>query len=151
MPHGKSALVTGSLDGIGFAAAKALAGLGAAVTLNGFGPPEAIEARLATLRAAGVRARHHPADLRDPAQIEDLVASTAREHGGPDIVVNNAVVRYFGATEDLSPAQWNEALAVNLSAPFHAIRLSLPGMKRAGWAASSTWPPSTACSRPSTA
>ena len=47
--------------------------------------------------------------------------------------MNNAVVRYFGAVEAFAPAQWDEALAVNLSAPFHAVRLALPGMKRTNW------------------
>lgn len=133
MLHGKSALITGSLGGIGFATARALAELGADITLNGFAAPDVIEARLSDLHALGVRARHHSADLRDPAQIADLVQSTTAEHGGPDIVVNNAVVRYFGAVENFAPEQWDEALAVNLSAPFHTIRLALPGMKQKGW------------------
>ncbi|HEX2940661.1 MAG TPA: SDR family NAD(P)-dependent oxidoreductase, partial [Rhodopila sp.] len=116
MLQGKSAVVTGSLGGIGFATARTLAELGADITLNGFAAPDMIEVRLSELQALGVRARHHPADLRDPAQIADLVRSTEAEHGGPDIVVNNAVVRYFGAVENFAPEQWDEALAVNLSA-----------------------------------
>ena len=130
MLHGKSALVTGSLGGIGFATAKALAERGCDVTLNGFAAPEVIDARLGELAALGVRARYHDADLRDPRQIADLVATCG---DGPDILVNNAVVRYFGAVEDFSPDHWDEALAVNLSAPFHAIRFALPGMKARGW------------------
>ncbi len=129
----KSALITGSLGGIGFATAKALAELGCAVTLNGFADEETIDARLTELRNLGVRARYHAADLRQPAQIADMIATTQQAHGGLDILVNNAVVRYFGAVEDFAPAHWDEALAVNLSAPFHAIRLALPGMKAKGW------------------
>ena len=130
---GTSALVTGSTDGIGFATAKALAALGCAITLNGFAPPEHIDARLAELRDLGIRARHHPADLRHPAQIADLIGTTQQEHGGLDILVNNAVVRYFGAVENFAPDHWDEALAVNLSAPFHTIRLALPGMRASNW------------------
>lgn len=130
---GKSALVTGSLGGIGFATARALAAAGCDVTLNGFAEPGVIEARLAELRGLGVRARHHGADLRQPSQIADMVEATRRAHGGPDILVNNAVVRHFGAVEAFAPEHWDEALAVNLSAPFHATRLALPGMKAAGW------------------
>jgi 3-hydroxybutyrate dehydrogenase len=133
MPTTKSALITGSLGGIGFATAKALAALGCDITLNGFAPPEVIDARLNELRELGARARYHPADLRDPAQIADMVTSTQQEHGGLDVLVNNAVVRYFGAVENFAPEHWDEALAVNLSAPFHTIRLALPGMKAKNW------------------
>ncbi|MEA2740543.1 MAG: 3-hydroxybutyrate dehydrogenase [Acetobacteraceae bacterium] len=133
MLAGKSALITGSLDGIGFATAKALADAGCAITLNGFAAPEFVDDRVAALRDRGVAARYHGADLRQPAQIADLVESTQQAHGGLDILVNNAVVRSFGAVENFAPERWDEALAVNLSAPFHAIRLALPGMKAKGW------------------
>ena len=129
----KSALVTGSLGGIGFATAKSLAESGYDITLNGFAPAELIEARLLELRALGVRARYHGADLRQPAQIADMIVTTRQAHGGLDVLVNNAVVRYFGAVENFAPEHWDEALAVNLSAPFHTIRLALPGMKEKGW------------------
>jgi 3-hydroxybutyrate dehydrogenase len=129
----KSALITGSLGGIGFATARALAELGCKITLNGFGAPEAIEARLSELHDLGVRARYHGADLRQPIQIADLIETTQHEHDGLDILVNNAVVRYFGAVENFLPEHWDEAVAVNISAPFHTIRLALPGMKAKGW------------------
>jgi 3-hydroxybutyrate dehydrogenase len=128
MPAPKSALITGSLGGIGFATARALAEQGFAITLNGFAATDIIEGRLAELTALGVSARYHPADLRDPAQIADLITSSE-----PDVLVNNAVVRYFGAVENFAPEHWDEALAVNLSAPFHAIRLALPAMRRKDW------------------
>jgi 3-hydroxybutyrate dehydrogenase len=80
-----------------------------------------------------VRAQYHGADLRQPAQIAALIDATRDGHRGPDILVNNAVVRSFGAVENFAPEQWDEALAVNLSAPFHAIRLALPGMKAQNW------------------
>jgi 3-hydroxybutyrate dehydrogenase len=129
----KSALITGSLGGIGFATAKALAAQGCAVTLNGFAAPDVIETRLTELRDLGVRARYHAADLRHTAQIAELIQTTQQKHGSLDILVNNAVVRYFGSVENFAPEQWDEALAVNLSAPFHTIRLALPGMKATNW------------------
>lgn len=129
----KSAVITGSLGGIGFATAKALAALGCDITLNGFAAQDVIDARLNELRDMGVRARYHSADLRKPQQIADMIESTQQAFGCLDILVNNAVVRYFGAVENFAPEHWDEALAVNLSAPFHAIRLALPGMKAKNW------------------
>jgi 3-hydroxybutyrate dehydrogenase len=133
MLNGKSALVTGSLGGIGFATARALAEQGCAITLNGFAAPEVIEARLTELRDLGVRAHYHGADLRQPAEIAELIEAAQRNNDGLDILVNNAVVRYFGSVETFAPDHWDEALAVNLSAPFHIIRLALPGMMQKGW------------------
>lgn len=133
MLDGKSALITGSLGGIGFATAKALGQQGANVMLNGIASEDTVRARVAELEAMGIKAAYHGADLRDPTQIADLVKAVETTFGGPDIVVNNAVVRHFGAVEDFSPDHWDEALAVNLSAPFHTIRLALPGMKARGW------------------
>lgn len=96
--------------------------------LNGFAPEDTIAARVADIEAMGVKASYHGADLRHPDEIAEMVAAAS-----PDIVVNNAVVRYFGAVENFAPEHWDEALAVNLSAPFHTIRLSLPGMRARGW------------------
>ena len=62
-----------------------------------------------------------------------LIQRTAAELGGPDILVNNAVIRYFHSIEDFDPANWEHALAVNVSAPFHLIRLALPAMRAGGW------------------
>jgi len=133
MLQGKSALITGSLGGIGFATAKGLAQQGCNVMLNGFAPDALIRDRLAELQAFGVRAAYHGADLRQPAQIAQLVQTATETFGALDILVNNAVVRFFGPVEKFAPEHWDEALAVNLSAPFHTIRLALPGMKRRGW------------------
>ena len=131
---GKSALITGSLGGIGFAIACRLAALGCDVMLNGFADPQTIRDRQSELtRRFGIRSSHHGADLREPSQVAALVSDTAALHGGVDILVNNAVVRYFGSVEAFEPAHWDEALAVNVSAPFHAIRAALPGMRARGW------------------
>ena len=133
MLTGKSALITGSLGGIGFATAKALAAQGCNVMLNGFADPATIQARVDELEALDVHVEYHGADLRQPQQIASMVRAATQVFGALDILVNNAVVRFFGAVENFAPEQWDEALAVNLSAPFHAIRLALPGMKAKGW------------------
>jgi NAD(P)-dependent dehydrogenase (short-subunit alcohol dehydrogenase family) len=68
-----------------------------------------------------------------PEGVERLIAVTLHAFGRIDVLVNNAVVRHFSPIETFAVDDWNKALAVNLSAPFHAIRLTLPRMKAAGW------------------
>ncbi len=81
----------------------------------------------------GVRSIYSSADLKYPSAIEQMMA-TAHETFGPiDILINNAVVRHVGAIESIPPDDWDEDLAVNLSAAFHTIRLALPGMKTRNW------------------
>ena len=131
MLKGKTALVTGSTQGLGLAIAERLAAEGCNVMLNGFGKPDAIEADRQRIEADhGVRALHHGADLADPAQIAALVEAAFSAFGGVDILVNNAVVRHFAPIEQFKPEDWDRALAVNLSAAFHATRLLVPGMRQ---------------------
>ena len=111
MLKGRSALITGSLDGIGFAIASALAAKGCNVMLNGFGDEAMIGERLKSLRAFGVDADYHGADLSVPAQIEDMVAVAEKRFGNVDIAVNNAVTRTWGNIDELAVEKWNYALA----------------------------------------
>lgn len=131
---GKCALVTGSVAGLGYAIAEGLAAAGCNIVLNGIAPAESAAATRSGLeRKYGVGAHYDGADLADLSQIERMIADAAKRFGSVDIVVNNAVVRHFSPIERLSPAEWNESLAVNLSAPFHIIRLTLPMMRERGW------------------
>jgi 3-hydroxybutyrate dehydrogenase len=131
---GRRALVTGATGGIGRAVAETLAGNGCDVLLNGLGEKSAIEEQRRGLEARfKIRALHHGADLSKPAEIEALVKTGIDAFGGIDILVNNAVVRNFAPVEKFAPATWDHALAVNLSAAFHTIRLVLPGMRDRGW------------------
>jgi len=131
MLTGKSALVTGSTQGIGLAIATRLAALSCNVMLNGLGKPDEIEAKRRRLAEAhGVRVLFDAADLADRGQVARLVETTIAELGGVDILVNNAVVRYFAPIEQFKPQDWDHALAVNLSSAFHTNRLALPGMRQ---------------------
>ena len=109
---GRIALITGSTQGLGQAAAKRFSESGCLIINNGI-----------------VDGRVVGADLRKPAEIEAMVKAA----GPIDILINNAVVRHTSPIEDFATENWNEALAVNLSAAFHTIRLTLPGMKARGW------------------
>ena len=133
MLSGRSALVTGSVDGIGLAIGEGLASQGCAVMLNGLAEAEAMEPRLESLRRSGMEVQYCRADLSVPDEIAMLVTATEAAFSKVDIVVNNAVTRCYAVVEELPVEQWNYALAVNLSAPFHVLRLVMPGMKRRGW------------------
>ena len=129
---GKSALITGSTQGIGLAIARRLATAGSNLVLNGLGDQSTIEGLRQELeREHGISARHYTADLRDPDQIEQMITSMSRSP--VDILINNAVVRHSGPVDQFSREAWDESVAVNLSAAFHTIRLVLPAMKERGW------------------
>lgn len=132
--HGKCALVTGSVDGLGLAIAAALAEAGANIVLNGLCDAQQGEAAAKELAGKhGIEAAFDPADLRVRSEIERMVTDAEKRFGSIDILVNNAVVRHFSPIEDFDPDHWEESLQVNVTAAFHLVRLTLAGMKRRGW------------------
>jgi 3-hydroxybutyrate dehydrogenase len=133
-PRGKCALITGSVQGLGLAAARHFARAGCHVILNGFASADAIDAIRADIeRQHQVRTMYSGADLRVPGEIEAMVSAGIEAFGAVDIVINNAVVRHAAPVEAFAAERWDEALAVNLSSAFHTIRLALPAMKARGW------------------
>jgi 3-hydroxybutyrate dehydrogenase len=131
---GKCALITGSVRGLGLAAAKRLAEAGCHIVFNGIDDARDVQPMCRDVeRAHGVRTLYCQADLRRPAEIETMMAAAADAMGAVDIVINNAVVRYTAAVEAFGAAEWDEGLAVNLSAAFHTIRLAVPSMKQRRW------------------
>lgn len=128
--EGRSAIVTGSTSGIGLAIATALAGAGARVMINGFGPPAAVDAALAQV---GDNALYSDADMADPAAIAAMVERCAAEFGGPDILVNNAGIQHVAPVETFPIDRWDAIMAIILSSTFHTCRAAIPGMKAKGW------------------
>jgi 3-hydroxybutyrate dehydrogenase len=132
--RGKCALVTGSTGGLGRVVAEHFASEGCNVILNGVVPEKEMTAALADLeKAHGIQARYDRADLRKPDEIAALMDRAFAAFGAVDILVNNAVVRHFAPVESFPVERWDEALAVNISAVFHTIRLALPMMRERGW------------------
>lgn len=131
MLKGKWALVTGATAGLGLAVAESLAGAGANIVVHDLVEPQATRDRLRSRFDVDVASV--AADLSLRPAIETMMADLLGRVGAIDILVNNAVVRHFAPVEAFAPERWDEALAVNLSAPFHLIRLALPAMKQRGF------------------
>jgi 3-hydroxybutyrate dehydrogenase len=134
MLHGKTAIVTGSTSGIGLGVARALAGQGANILLNGFGDAAAIDALRTALAAQHrVKVAYSGADMTRPAEIRDMVAQAASELGGADILVNNAGIQHVAPIESFPEDRWDAVIAINLSSAFHATKAALPHMRARNW------------------
>lgn len=126
---GRNAIVTGSTSGIGLAIARALAGEGCNVMLNGLGDAGEIETVRADLAAAaGTKIAYNGADVSRPAEVRALVAAARAELGPVDILVNNAGIQHVSALADFPDEQWDRLVAVNLSAAFHASKAVIASM-----------------------
>ena len=129
----KTALVTGSVQGIGFAVARALAEAGARVAVHGLAGDAEIHDVCEALKAAGApEAEFFHGDLRDGQQAEELMAAVTA-WGGADILVNNAGIQRTGPIAGMPRADWDAILAVNLSAPFLTMKAALPIMAERGY------------------
>jgi 3-hydroxybutyrate dehydrogenase len=134
MLKGKNAVVTGSTSGIGLAIARAYAAKGMNVTINGFGDAAAIEAERAKITADfGVQAAYSGADMSKPAEIAAMIADAEKRFGSVDVLVNNAGIQFVAPVEEFPLEKWDQIIAINLSAAFHAIRAAVPGMKARKW------------------
>lgn len=116
-------LVTGASRGIGRAVAHLLAERGDWVAMIARETPRLREA------AAEIGGHPFPADLADPASIDDLVGRVTRQCGGPpDVIVNSAGAFSLGSFAETDPADLQRQLSINLVAPFLLIRGFLPAM-----------------------
>jgi 3-oxoacyl-[acyl-carrier protein] reductase len=123
---GKRALVTGASGGIGREIAKALSKAGARVALSG--------TRLSALEATAQEMTGEqviiPTNLSDLAEVDKLVPQVEAALGGIDILVNNAGITRDNLFMRMKDEEWDEVLAVNLTASFHLTRAVLRGMMK---------------------
>ena len=125
---GRVALVTGGSGGIGRAIAARLAAEGAAVAVGYGRNAEPAQQAAAEIAAAGGRAVAVPADLRDPSAPGALAAAVEQALGPVDVLVSNAGLGRVQSLGEISSADFDEMIAVNLRAPFLLAQRLLPGM-----------------------
>ena len=129
---GRVAFVTGGSSGIGRAIARALAGAGARVVLIARGA-EALAQTAEWLQAEGARAGWVSADLGDRASLADGAEQAAAPFGEPDILVNCAGINLRPPMSALTVGEWDQTMAVNLTAPFLLGQRFGPPMAGRGW------------------
>jgi NAD(P)-dependent dehydrogenase (short-subunit alcohol dehydrogenase family) len=129
---GRVALVTGGSQGIGKAIVSRLLREGARVVFCARNVDD-LRATAGELAELGPDLLAVPADVAQPAQVHQLVAATLERFGRIDILVNNAgICGPIGPAWEVDPAQWQEAVTVNLVGPFLLCRAVVPIMIRAG-------------------
>lgn len=130
---GKTALVTGSVQGIGLAIARSLSEAGANIAVHGLADAEQGEAICAEMRDAGAPdARFFDVDMSDERAI-DTMMDDLEAWGGIDILVNNAGMQQTVSLAEATPDIWNTILSVNLSGAFHTMRRAMPKMAEKGY------------------
>lgn len=132
--HGKTVIVTGAAHGFGRALCTAFAERGAQVWGCDLLGNELAETR-ALCASVGKPAEVRVVDIRDRGAVRAFVGEAEAGGGHTDVMINNAggVLGYVGKpTEDVTPDEWNNILAVNLTAAFWFAQAVTPGMKRIG-------------------
>lgn len=130
--RGQKALVTGGSSGIGKAVAIALGEAGADVVVNYAGSANGAEDAADQIRAHGSQAYVQQADVSDEAQVLEMFQRMRKEFGTIDILVNNAGLQKDAPFEELTLAQWNKVIGVNLTGQFLCAREAVREFKRRG-------------------
>ena len=132
MLHGQKALVTGANTGIGKAIAIALGKAGADVVVNYLDGDKSAAAVVAEIRHGGVKAFAHRADVGSESEVASMFDHVVQEFGTVDIVVANAGIQMDAGFADMSLAQWDTVLKVNLTGQFLCARAAVREFLRRG-------------------
>jgi glucose 1-dehydrogenase len=128
----QKALVTGANSGIGRGVAIALGQAGADVVVNYVAGDDAANAVVAEIRSAGVNAIALKADVSSEDQVAGMFAEAIKQFGTIDILVNNAGLQRDAAFRDMTLAQWNTVIGVNLTGQFLCARAAVREFLRRG-------------------
>lgn len=129
---GRTALVSGSSQGIGRALVQGLAEAGATVVVHGRDAAKAAAAAAEIAEATGAVAHSVAFDITDAAAVDAGVAEVEALIGTPDILVNNAGVQRRAPIADFADEDWDALVATNLSGTFHLARRAARGMTQRG-------------------
>jgi glucose 1-dehydrogenase len=129
---GQRALVTGASSGIGKAVAIALGQAGADVIVNYIGTEGAADEVAAVVAESDVRALAIRADVSQESEVKAMFAQMFKEFGTIDILVNNAGLQKDAPLEEMTLAQWNTVIGVNLTGQFLCAREAVREFKRRG-------------------
>jgi glucose 1-dehydrogenase len=129
---GQKALVTGASSGIGRAIALSLGEAGADVVINYVSDEDKAQELAEEIRVKGARALALRADVSDEKQVGDMFRSMIEQLGTIDILVNNAGLQQDAPFHELTLAQWNKVLAVNLTGQFLCSRAAVREFLRRG-------------------
>ncbi len=128
---GRSVLVTGGTKGIGKGLAAGFAAEGAKVVITGRDAELGVRTA-AELSAAGGTVRYAAGDVSDPASCAAAVATARERHGGLDVVCCNAGIFPAAPLDEMTPAQLDDVLSVNLKGTFFMVQAALPALKESG-------------------
>jgi NAD(P)-dependent dehydrogenase (short-subunit alcohol dehydrogenase family) len=130
--EGKVAIITGASSGIGRAAAKLFADAGACLVVNAR-RAELLDRLVAEIRADGGKAIAVAGDVTDEGTHNACVAAARQEFGTLDVAFNNAgLVGAMKPMAEITAHEWNEVIAVNLTAAFLGARAQVPAMLESG-------------------
>jgi 3-oxoacyl-[acyl-carrier protein] reductase len=131
--HNHVALVTGGSRGIGAAVVRALARAGAAVVINYRERADAAQSLVAAIEKEGGRAIAIGADVAQNDAVVGMFDRAAQAFGPVDILVNNAGIAITRNIDDLTEADFDRTIEVNLKSVFLCMRAALPAMRRKQW------------------
>lgn len=123
--HEQVALVTGGSSGLGFTAAKALADAGAAVVINYHAQAEPAQALAEQIIAEGGQAIAVGADISQEGEVELLFEQTLNRFGRLDILLANSGLQKDAAITEMTLADWNTVIGVNLTGQFLCVRSAI--------------------------